>query len=89
MIRETVAVINKLGLHARASAKLVSTALRFQSQFTLTKDGQSVNGKSIMAVMTLGAKQGSQLCLELDGPDEDEMRTALIKLIDGKFGELE
>jgi phosphocarrier protein HPr len=89
MIKETVAIINKLGLHARASAKLVSTALRFQSQLTLIKDGQTVNGKSIMAVMTLGAKQGSQLGLELDGPDEDEMRIALVNLIQGKFGELE
>lgn len=89
MIQETVSIVNKLGLHARASAKLVSTALRFQSQLMVIKDGLAVNGKSIMAVMTLGAKQGSQLGLEIDGPDEHEMRLALMQLIENKFGELE
>lgn len=89
MIKTTVQIINKLGLHARASAKLVSLALRFQSELDLTKDGQTVNGKSIMGVMMLAANKGSQLTLEIDGPDEAEMEMALINLINNRFGEAE
>jgi phosphocarrier protein HPr len=89
MIKTHVSIVNKLGLHARASAKFVSTALRFQSQLSLIKDGHKVNGKSIMAVMTLGAPQGSELGLELEGPDEVEMQAALVALIENKFGETE
>lgn len=89
MIKTTVPIINKLGLHARASAKLVSLALRYQSEFNLTKDGQTVNGKSIMGVMMLAANKGSQLTLDIDGPDEDDMATALISLIKNRFGEAE
>ena len=89
MIKTTLVLTNKLGLHARASAKFVSTALRFQSRLTLEKEGQQVNGKSIMAVMTLGVRQGGTLSLELEGPDEQEMQAALVKLVEGKFGEPE
>lgn len=90
MINASVVLVNKLGLHARASAKLVSAAVRFQSQFTLVKDnGQRINGKSIMAVMTLGARHGKTLDLEFDGPDEEEMKEAILRLIADKFGEQE
>jgi len=89
VINTEVVLANKLGLHARASAKLVSTALRFQSQLTLGKNEKRINGKSIMAVMTLGARQGDTLYLEIDGPDAEAMNTALLKLIENKFGEHE
>lgn len=81
----TITIINKLGLHARASAKFVSTAARFQSQLEVTKDDHTINGKSIMSVMMLAAKQGSVLTLRMDGPDETEMETALISLIQNRF----
>lgn len=89
MLEVTVVLINKLGLHARASAKFVSTALRFQSQLMLIKDHQSIDGKSIMAVMTLGAGCGTPLTLRIDGPDEQALSEALVSLINHRFGESE
>lgn len=89
MIKTTVLIINKLGLHARASAKFVSTAARFQSHLDVTKKTQTVNGKSIMGVMMLAASQGSELTLQIEGPDEVEMEKALINLINDRFGEAE
>lgn len=83
----TVKIINQLGLHARASAKFVSTAARFQSQLQVTKGTQTINGKSIMGVMTLAANQGSELILQIDGVDEADMEAALIQLIENRFGE--
>jgi len=89
-MKETqIKIINKLGLHARASAKFVSMASRFQSQIEVTKDTQKVNGKSIMGVMMLAASQNSELTLHIDGPDEDDMLEALTKLIHERFGEAE
>ncbi len=82
-------IINKLGLHARASAKFVSTAARFQSQIDVTKGTQTINGKSIMGVMLLAANKGSELTLHLDGPDEDGMEKAMVDLINNRFGEAE
>jgi phosphocarrier protein len=87
MIKTTVLIINKLGLHARASAKFVSTASKFQSHIDVIKDTHIVNGKSIMGVMMLAANQGSELTLEITGPDEDEMEKALLDLIQNRFGE--
>ncbi len=87
MIKTQIKIINKLGLHARASAKFVSTAARFQSHIDVTKDSQTVNGKSIMGVMMLAANKGSELTLEIDGPDEEAMNEALIQLINNYFGE--
>lgn len=84
-----ISIINKLGLHARASAKFVSTAARFQSSITLTKDKQKVNGKSIMGVMMLAASQGTELSITIEGPDEEEMEVAVVNLINNKFGEPE
>lgn len=82
-------IINKLGLHARASAKFVSTAARFQSQLDVTKGTQTINGKSIMGVMLLAANKGSELTLHIDGPDEDDMEKALVDLINNRFNEAE
>ena len=89
MIKTTVSIINKLGLHARASAKFVSTAARFQSHLDVSKKTQTVNGKSIMGVMMLAASQGSELVLHIEGPDEIEMEKALVDLINNRFGEEE
>ena len=89
MIKTTVLIINKLGLHARASAKFVSTTMRFQSQIEVTCQSKTVNGKSIMGVMMLAASQGSTLTLDIDGPDEIDMQEALIALINDRFGEAE
>ena len=89
MIETRVTITNKLGLHARASAKFVSTAGRFQSQIDVTKDQQKVNGKSIMGVMMLAASQNSELTLKIDGPDEENMTQALVNLINNFFGETE
>ena len=85
----TITIINKLGLHARASAKFVSTAARFQSQVDVTKDQQTINGKSIMGVMMLAAKQGSIITLQMNGPDEESMEEALVNLIQQRFFEEE
>ncbi|MDF1757810.1 MAG: HPr family phosphocarrier protein [Legionellaceae bacterium] len=82
-----VTIINKLGLHARASAKFVSTAGRFQSKLDVTKEAKTINGKSIMGVMMLAASKGSELLLAVDGPDEDDMMNAIVNLINNKFGE--
>ena len=87
MIKTQIKIINKLGLHSLASAKFVSTAARFQSHIDVTKDSQTVNGKSIMGVMMLAANKGSELTLEIDGPDEEAMNEALIQLINNYFGE--
>lgn len=87
MIKTQIKIINKLGLHARASAKFVSTAARYQSHVDVTKDSQTVNGKSIMGVMMLAANKGSELTLEIDGPDEEAMNEALVQLINNFFGE--
>ena len=82
-----VQIINKLGLHARAAAKLVSLASTFESAVEIEKEGRRVNGKSIMGVMMLAASQGTDLVLHIDGPDEDEARQQLVDLIENYFGE--
>lgn len=89
MIKTTVLIINKLGLHARASAKFVSTAARFQSRLDIKKGNQTIDGKSIMGVMMLAASKGTELILEIDGPDEKEMEEKLVELINQRFGEVE
>ncbi len=87
MIKTTIKIINRLGLHARASAKFVSTAARYQSYIEVTKGSQTVNGKSIMGVMMLAANQGSEITLEIEGPDEAAMNQSLVDLINNFFGE--
>jgi phosphocarrier protein HPr len=89
MRKTTITIINKLGLHARASAKFVSTAARFQSRLDVTKASQTINGKSIMGVMMLAASKGCELTLQIDGPDEQDMEIALLNLINNRFGEEE
>ncbi len=84
-----ITLINKLGLHARASAKFVSTAARFQSQLEVIKDQQTINGKSIMSVMMLAAKLGTILTLRMNGADEEDMEKALVALIQDRFHEAE
>ncbi|NWG86479.1 MAG: HPr family phosphocarrier protein [Hydrogenophilaceae bacterium] len=87
MLEREVEVVNKLGLHARASAKLTKLASQFQSEVWLTRESRRVNAKSIMGVMMLAAAKGTRLKLEVSGPDEAEATTALIELIADKFGE--
>ena len=87
MIRKEVEIINKLGLHARAAAKLVTCAGSFASQVHLERNGQQVNGKSIMGVMMLAAAKGSSVTLLVDGHDEDAASAALEELIANRFGE--
>ena len=87
MIKKSVHIVNKLGLHARPSAMLVSTAAKFQAEVYFTKDGLRVNGKSIMGVMMLAAEQGSSLLIRADGSDEVAAAEALAELVASGFGE--
>jgi phosphocarrier protein len=82
-----VTISNKLGLHARAAAKLVAVANGYGADVMVDKDGQKVNGKSIMGVMMLAASRGTVLTLSADGEGEQEVLDALVQLIDDKFGE--
>ena len=83
----TTQIVNKLGMHARASAKFVSLAAHFKSDVTLGRNGQHANGKSIMGIMMLAAGKGTQVELIVDGDDEDQALAALIELIASRFGE--
>lgn len=87
MLREDIEIINKLGLHARASAKLTQLAGRFKSEVWMSRKQRRVNAKSIMGVMMLAAGKGSTVTLEVEGPDEGECLSALKQLIGDKFGE--
>jgi phosphocarrier protein HPr len=89
MLQREVEIINKLGLHARASAKLTQVAGRFKSQVWVSRNGRRVNAKSIMGVMMLAAARGSTLVVETDGPDEQEALAAVARLIAGRFEENE
>jgi len=89
MIRQEHEIRNKLGLHARAAAKLVQCANRFESEVTVERRGQSVNGKSIMGVMMLAASQGTTVVVEATGADEQEAMAAIEQLILDRFGEPE
>jgi len=87
VLQQDVEIINKLGLHARASAKLSQTANQFKSDVNLVRNGNKVNAKSIMGVMMLAAAKGSSIGIEIDGADESEAMLALLALIQDKFGE--
>lgn len=87
MIQQKIIIINKLGLHARAAAKFVSCASRFESEIQVKKGEQSANGKSIMGVMMLAASQYTELELCIEGKDEQEMLDAVTALVESKFGE--
>lgn len=87
MIRSQITISNKLGLHARASAKLTKLAGSFQSDIHMARNGRRINAKSIMGVMMLAAGLGSEVELEADGIDEQAAMDALRAMIDDKFGE--
>jgi phosphocarrier protein HPr len=87
MPQTEIEIVNKLGLHARASAKLTQLASAYQSEVWLTRNGRRVNAKSIMGVMMLAAGKGSKIGIEIDGSDADAALQAIVKLISGKFGE--
>ncbi len=89
MLDKTVTIVNKLGLHARAAAKFVTLASSFASDIKLARDGQEVNGKSIMGVMMLAASRGTDIRLIADGSDEHEAIEKLTELIENRFGEQE
>jgi phosphocarrier protein HPr len=87
MMKATARINNKLGLHARASAKLSKLAGSFRSDVFLSRSGRRVNAKSIMGVMMLAAGLGSEIEIETEGADEEAAMAAIRKLIDDKFGE--
>ena len=89
MQQQEVEIVNKLGLHARASAKLTQLAGSYQCEVWLSRNGRRVNAKSIMGVMMLAAAKGSKLAIETSGCDEEDAMQALIELINQKFGESE
>ncbi|HEY5047953.1 MAG TPA: HPr family phosphocarrier protein [Rhizomicrobium sp.] len=82
-----IRVVNKKGLHARAAAKIVEAAARFQSQISVTRDHQSVDALSIMGLMMLAASMGSEIRIEAHGPDAEEALHAILALVEAKFGE--
>jgi phosphocarrier protein len=86
-LHASATIRNKRGLHARASAKIVEAAARFQSEIHIIKDGNAVNGRSIMGLMMLAASIGSSVMVTTEGPDAQEALTAILALIEAKFGE--
>ena len=89
MLQRTTTIVNKLGLHARAAAKFVTQASMYESDIHVKRNGQNVNGKSIMGVMMLAAAKGSDIELIIDGADEQQAMQSLIELIGNRFGEAE
>ncbi|MBU0604276.1 MAG: HPr family phosphocarrier protein [Gammaproteobacteria bacterium] len=87
MPRREIEITNKLGLHARASAKLTQIASRHECEVWLERNGRRINAKSIMGVMMLAAAKGSTIQIETDGADADAAMDALVALIEDKFGE--
>tara|TARA_Y100001934_G_C11774043_1_gene505095 strand:+ start:299 stop:568 length:270 start_codon:yes stop_codon:yes gene_type:complete len=85
--RVEITIINKLGLHARAAAKLVALASEFESEVWLVREGKRVDATSIMAVMMLAAGQGTALTVEAEGPDESRAVESIAALVDDRFGE--
>lgn len=83
----TVKIINRLGLHARAAAKFVQTAARFESSVNVSRDDKDVNGKSIMGVMMLAAAQGVEIVITTEGDDSEAALEALASLVADRFGE--
>ena len=86
-MEQTYTIINKLGLHARAAAKFVTTASAFDATVTVSRDGNEVNGKSIMGVMMLAASKGTQITVKASGDDAQQAITAIGELINNYFGE--
>ncbi len=86
-MQTTITISNKLGLHARAAAKLVGTSNQFQSQISIACKGKTANAKSIMAIMMLAASMGTEIVITAEGEDAQDAIDALTKLINDKFGE--
>ncbi|MBN3564481.1 MULTISPECIES: HPr family phosphocarrier protein [Aliamphritea] len=89
MQEQQLTIINKLGLHARAAAKLINLTSKFSCDIQLAKDGRQVDGKSIMSVMMLAASKGTELTISTDGEDEQEALNAIVELINNRFDEAE
>jgi len=89
MIEKQLTIINKLGLHARAAAKLINITAHCASEVKIEKQGREVNGKSIMAVMMLAASKGTELTFHIEGEDETETMKAIEELINNRFDEPE
>lgn len=89
MKEEVLTLRNRLGLHARAAAKFVHAAASFESKITITKDGDEVDGKSILGLLLLAAGKGTPLLVRAEGPDEDRALAALRDLVDRRFDEAE
>ncbi len=87
MITKKLTVLNKLGIHARPAAQFVRVASRFQADVTVSKDDESIDGKSIMGLMMLAVGCGAEITVTVEGPDEAETLEALEELVKGKFGE--
>ena len=87
MIESEITIVNQLGLHMRAAGKFAKLAGRFRSRIHLLRDGVSVDGKSIVGLLTLAAAQGSTLTLRAEGTDEQEAVRALQELVSSRFGE--
>lgn len=87
MIERQLEIINRLGLHARAAAKLVHIAGRFCCDIRLIRDGEVIDAKSILGLMALGAAQGTKVSIACEGSDEEEAIVAITALISGRFGE--
>lgn len=86
-VRREVTIVNRLGMHARAAAAFVKLAARFRANIEVERNGERVNGKSIMGLMMLAAARGSTVTLVLDGPDAEEAAAALEGLVRERFGE--
>ncbi len=89
MVEKEIVVKNKLGLHARAAVKFVNMANRFSSAVKIVKDETEIDGKSILGILTLAATQGTPIMIRVSGKDEEEAMNALVKLVNGNFGENE
>jgi len=89
MLKKKITIKNKLGMHARAAVKFVNIANRFSSTVRIEKNGNEIDGKSILGILTLAAVQGTEIIIKVSGKDEDRALRALVKLIDSKFLEKE
>ena len=87
MISRNVTIINRLGLHARAATRLVNCASEYASEIIVKRGTRSVNGKSIMGILTLAAATGAELTIEANGADEEQALDAVVRLISDRFGE--
>ncbi|HEY6626987.1 MAG TPA: HPr family phosphocarrier protein [Ignavibacteriaceae bacterium] len=88
MIERTVKIVNKAGLHTRPAATIVKMAAKFKCEFFISRDGMSINGKSIIGVMTLAAEEGAELVLSFNGEDEEQAANEIINYFERGFDEL-